>query len=391
MKIGIFVSGLDQKAGGAFSISHQILRFLSENKIDIGHDLVLITESPFETSKLQNLVIPGIWRRRLSNLVFGLRTIIRCRGKFVSIDFNQIRAHSLSDFLKQADVSVVWAVQPLSGPLSIPYVTTSWDIAHRISPFFPEFSSESNGEWLRREKSTLQTLQRAMGVVVGTQTGAEEVVVAYGINRSRTWVVPFFAPSYHFEKNSVNRNSDQILYPAHFWPHKNHRTLILALAEVVRTTSLKPKLVLVGSDKGSMSVIRKLVTELDLDDFVQFTGFVSDLELINLYLSSKFMIYPSLIGPDNLPPLEALAYGCPISVSDIPGAREQLEESSTYFDPRSIEAIANQIIEGISNPNFGLDKIDAAKLLVQTRSVKTYVHSVLREITAMEKVILNHY
>ena len=103
------------------------------------------------------------------------------------------------------------------------------------------------------------------------------------------------------------------------------------------------------------------------------------------------MIYPSLVGPDNLPPLEALAYGCPISVSDIPGAKDQLEESSTYFDPRSIEAIANQIIEGISNPKFGLDRIHAADLLVQNRTVKIYVQSVLREITAMETVILNRY
>jgi glycosyltransferase involved in cell wall biosynthesis len=50
-----------------------------------------------------------------------------------------------------------------------------------------------------------------------------------------------------------------------------------------------------------------------------------------------------VFGPDNLPPLEAMALGCPVIAADIPGAREQLGGSAILVDPYEAEGFAAAI------------------------------------------------
>jgi glycosyltransferase involved in cell wall biosynthesis len=49
---------------------------------------------------------------------------------------------------------------------------------------------------------------------------------------------------------------------------------------------------------------------------------------------------PTFYGPTNIPPLEAMALGCPVAASKIYGMPEQLGDAALFFDPRSIEGIA---------------------------------------------------
>jgi glycosyltransferase involved in cell wall biosynthesis len=56
------------------------------------------------------------------------------------------------------------------------------------------------------------------------------------------------------------------------------------------------------------------------------------------------MIYPSLFGPDNLPPLEAISFKCPVAVADQPGSREQLLGGVPVFDATDEEDIGNTVL-----------------------------------------------
>jgi glycosyltransferase involved in cell wall biosynthesis len=49
---------------------------------------------------------------------------------------------------------------------------------------------------------------------------------------------------------------------------------------------------------------------------------------------------PTFFGPTNIPPLEAMALGCPVAVSDIYAMPEQLNGAGLLFDPTSVEQIA---------------------------------------------------
>jgi glycosyltransferase involved in cell wall biosynthesis len=57
------------------------------------------------------------------------------------------------------------------------------------------------------------------------------------------------------------------------------------------------------------------------------------------------MIFPSFFGPDNLPPLEAISFKCPVAVADHPGSREQFLGGVPLFDASSQEEICQTILD----------------------------------------------
>jgi glycosyltransferase involved in cell wall biosynthesis len=141
-----------------------------------------------------------------------------------------------------------------------------------------------------------------------------------------------------------------IHYSAQCWAHKNHYNLICAFRLIAdKYPSLK--LILTGSDNVNTAYIINTIKENNLEDRIINLGFVPLEELKWLYKHSRGLIMPTLLGPTNMPPLEALALGCPVAVSNMPGHREQLGNNAIYFNPLDIEEIKNAI-ENIINHKF---------------------------------------
>ena len=76
---------------------------------------------------------------------------------------------------------------------------------------------------------------------------------------------------------------------------------------------------------------------------MKFLGFVSQNELVDLYRNALTLTYVSYFGPENLPPLEAFALGCPVIAANVNGAAEQLGDAALFIDPNSPEEIADAI------------------------------------------------
>ncbi|SEM71416.1 Glycosyltransferase involved in cell wall bisynthesis [Mucilaginibacter gossypiicola] len=74
-----------------------------------------------------------------------------------------------------------------------------------------------------------------------------------------------------------------------------------------------------------------------------FTGRVNDHELANLYTGAQLFAYPSLYEGFGIPPLEAMAYGCPTLVSDIGSLREVCGNASMYINPLDTKEISKGI------------------------------------------------
>jgi glycosyltransferase involved in cell wall biosynthesis len=52
---------------------------------------------------------------------------------------------------------------------------------------------------------------------------------------------------------------------------------------------------------------------------------------------------PTLLGPTNMPLLEAYYIGCPVICSDLEGHREILENNALYFNPLSWQEILKKM------------------------------------------------
>jgi glycosyltransferase involved in cell wall biosynthesis len=167
-----------------------------------------------------------------------------------------------------------------------------------------------------------------------------------------------------------------ILYPAQFWPHKNHLAVLLALRKLVDQGHTF-KLVLTGSDKGTLHSINQYVEDLNLQNSVIHAGFVNRHELASLYSHCFALVYPSFFGPDNLPPLEAMSYRTPALVADVPGALEQYGEAVLRFDPRQPDQIVACINRLYSEPDLRNILINHGLRLVSNLTPSAYVDRVI--------------
>ncbi|HYJ98379.1 MAG TPA: glycosyltransferase family 1 protein [Burkholderiaceae bacterium] len=75
-------------------------------------------------------------------------------------------------------------------------------------------------------------------------------------------------------------------------------------------------------------------------DAMKLLGFVSDEELNVLYRHASWFIFPSLYEGFGLPPLEAMANGCPVLAAHAASIPEIYDDAVLYFDPNDPASLA---------------------------------------------------
>ena len=104
-----------------------------------------------------------------------------------------------------------------------------------------------------------------------------------------------------------------------------------------------PVTVFVGSDKGNLSYLKNLASDLGVQSQVHFLGFVTETELAAFYKNARALVYLSFFGPENLPPLEAFSVGCPVIAARVSGAEAQLGDAALLVSPTQPDEIALSI------------------------------------------------
>jgi glycosyltransferase involved in cell wall biosynthesis len=270
-----------------------------------------------------------------------------------------------------------------------------WDIQHRLQPWFPEVSK--NGNWMQRELGTAYQFQRSSLIITGNNVGATEIALAYSVPRERILVNALPAPSDALEYNLSPNASEAIrifregigefvLYPAQFWPHKNHKVLLDAIAHISLNSRNVPKLVLTGSDKGNLDYIQKKIEDLQIEEHVINLGFVDRTDLLYLYSQATALVFPSMFGPDNIPPLEAMGIGCPVIVADDPGMREQLGTAAIHLSPTDPVSWANTISTLCLDGKLRETLIFRGKVRTQICTTETYVEKVQRRLIEFKRI-----
>ncbi|MDJ0927408.1 MAG: glycosyltransferase family 1 protein [Gammaproteobacteria bacterium] len=258
---------------------------------------------------------------------------------------------SLEQAARDHAVDLVWYLAPFEQRVTVPYVCTVWDLQHRLQPWFPEVS-RTGWSWDERETLYRALLPRATAILTGAEAGRQEILQFYAPAPENVHVLPL--PTPEFQDIGDSQDDAQCLrkfglepgylfYPAQFWPHKNHANLLRAVQILNRDRQAKLTLALTGADKGNRGYVQRLIDQAGLADQVIITGFVSERELVALYRQAAALVFPSFFGPDNLPPLEAFALGCPVAAANVNGAAEQLGDSAILFDPRDPAAIASAV------------------------------------------------
>lgn len=389
MRIGVYLGNYipPEEGGGAVFQNEVIEELIKQNK---SHELYIYyfgkIRPESNTSKVTFIQIPSkSFKRFIKRTLdsFYNKKKSRLYGINVSYSF-------LNDLFIRDKIQFAYFPTPAYyEETEIPYIFTMWDLGDKVHPYFPE-TSMGEKEFEKRDFRYSKILPKASYIFIGNNVGKNQLVKYYNIDENKITLNPMIAPAYVKKISSDDsillkfnlEKQKYLFYPAQFWPHKNHIRLVYAMKELSKEGY---KLVFTGSNKGNKNFIQNKVKEYNLEDSIVFTGFVSQEEIVALYKNAFAMTYASIMGPDNIPPLEAMELDCPVVCSKYDGAEEQLQDSALYFDPYN----EDEIIEAVKKLK---DKAQRNQLILRGQeltekySVENYVQIVLKTLNDASKI-----
>jgi glycosyltransferase involved in cell wall biosynthesis len=92
-----------------------------------------------------------------------------------------------------------------------------------------------------------------------------------------------------------------------------------------------------------------IINKKENNNNILYYGYLSENELAYMYNLATLFIYPSLYEGFGLPPMEAMACGAPVVLSDIPVHREIYNGSAHFCNPLDEDDIASKMLEVIEN------------------------------------------
>lgn len=399
MKVALFISSQAPEGGGGYTFESQLLDTLYELYPTSKHTFVLYVSNREISSQLLDTCVPivSLYLSKLAKVrsIF-LAAISACINKIqhprARFKIENWREKHLLDSLRSHQIDVILSLTPDYPTVEYPLITTIWDLQHKLQPYFPEVSEA--GEWDRREKDYTKMLNRAAFIITGTETGKAEIERFYQVPAARIKVIPFFTPQFASAPPPVDRDvktkfnlpDRYLFYPAQFWPHKNHVGLLLALKCLKEKYNLELALVLVGADKGNESYVKEQVQELHLSNQVYFLNFVDRVDLVSLYINAFAMTFVTFFGPDNLPPLEAMALGCPVIASNVSGAQEQLGSAAILVDPTQPAEIALAIESLVKDDLLRQQTIENGLERANQWTAKDYIQEIFKTIDDFEAI-----
>ena len=132
-------------------------------------------------------------------------------------------------------------------------------------------------------------------------------------------------------------------------PLKGLKYLILALPNIIKVFP-KTSLTVIGRSPSD-SKLRKLITDLSLEDKIAFRSGITEEEIVNLYHSSEIAVIPSLYEGFGFGAGEAMACGIPLISTHSGGLEEVVGDSAVKILPASTEEIESAVIRLFSSPD----------------------------------------
>ena len=394
MRVGVYVAGYEPEAGGGYTFESDVLRGLLDLHRESRHTFSILCPAGSSKVVQRDAQTAGLTVSVVSEATGISRLAEAARRELSFVRAHWRRPSRLDRVAAAAGVNFLWFVSAGVHYTDLPFLTVVWDLQHRVTPWFPEMSA--NGLWDNRELSHKWFLQRATGIVAGTDVGRQELERFYQIPSERVLKLPHPTPAFAVAAAGqvidpgahakLGIQSPFIMYPAQLWPHKNHVNLVMALQIIRERHRLPLNLVLVGSDKGNRELVNQTATRCGVTEALHCTGFVSRQDLIALYRNAVMLTYVSWCGPENLPPLEAFALGCPVLASDIPGAREQLGDAALFVRPGDPESIASGILDVLRHQDTRDRLIKAGHVRAQQWTASDYVRGVFSFLDRFEPI-----
>lgn len=246
-----------------------------------------------------------------------------------------------------------------TGPLA---VARQLCTIHDIIPVdHPEWFNARFAQWY--EWLLPKLVNRVEHMIAVSQFTKDRVVERFGVRPEKISVVwngvdATFYPRSTAEIAAMRQSAGlpegrYVLSLGSLEPRKNLARLLVAWRKLAEEIDPDIQLVVAGA-KGASQVF----AQADLGPIparVHFAGYIPQEQLPMLYSGAMALVYPSLYEGFGLPPLEAMACGCPVVTSSTTSLPEVAGTASILVDPRDTDAIANGMWKLLSSKTLRHD------------------------------------
>jgi glycosyltransferase involved in cell wall biosynthesis len=232
-----------------------------------------------------------------------------------------------------------------------PYVTYWPDCQPKHFPeYFDSLAQEARDTRIR------QLLDSGAPMIVNSLDARRDLVRFYGANPEQIFSLPFCpildeaVISAAMQVDAETKFDEYFIVCNQFWIHKSLETVLQA-ASLLKKQGFPINIVFTGKMEeprkpGYIAGLMELVKSLDIDDVIEFKGYVAKDVQMKLMMASRAVIQPTLFegGPGGGSVFDALSIGVPVIVSDIEVNKELPSINEVTFfqtkDPHSLsEAI----------------------------------------------------
>lgn len=240
-----------------------------------------------------------------------------------------------------------------------------------------------------------RSIKRADKIITVSQFSKGQIVKHFGVAPEDILVIPCAADEKRFypiaDRDGVRKkvcpkygiDEKYFLYLGNLEPRKNITRLIEAYSIAVKKKSDLPLLVIAGGKSWQYKEIFDKVKSIGLSGKVIFTGYVDDSDVVLLMNGAEAFCFPSLYEGFGMPPLEAMACGTPVIVSNTASLPEVVGGCGISVDPYNVSEISDALIK-MTDATFNNEQRIAGIERAKTFSWKKSAELLTAELEGLE-------
>ena len=217
-------------------------------------------------------------------------------------------------------------------------IATVYDVFHLVAP-------DSLPKRLYAQGMFQALRQKADAVLTISEFSKRELLRFTGTGKQEVYPIHLGVDPAWFEIPDGPRphQPPYFVFVGNVKPHKNIGGLIRALE--LAQHRIPHDLVIIGQREGFITADEEVATLAQaLGERVHFTGYVSGEALKQFVKHADALVLPSFYEGFGLPPLEAMACGTPVIVSDAASLPEACGDAALYCDPHVPQDIADKLV-----------------------------------------------